>query len=54
MVEKKGLNMKKLLIIVLLIVGCKESVGPEGGAGVEGGSAYLDECGRWIFYQYLI
>ena len=35
--------MKKLLIILLLIVGCGTE--PEDCAGVAGGNSYLDECG---------
>ena len=35
--------MIRRLIILLLIVGCGTE--PEDCAGVEGGNAYLDDCG---------
>ena len=37
--------MIRRLIILLLIVGCEETLEPEDCAGVAGGTAYLDECG---------
>ena len=38
--------MKKIILLILLIVGCEETVAPEPEdcAGVIGGSAYLDNC----------
>ena len=36
--------MKKLLIILLLIVGCEETTEPQDCAGVAGGDATLAEC----------
>ena len=37
--------MIRRLIILLLIVGCEETLEPEDCAGVAGGNSYLDECG---------
>jgi len=36
--------MKKILIILLLIVGCEETLEPQDCAGVAGGTAELDNC----------
>ncbi len=37
--------MKKLLLVVLLIVGCDNSTEAEDCAGVAGGDAVVDVCG---------
>ena len=36
--------MKKLLLIILLIVGCDKSTQPQDCAGIYGGTAELDSC----------
>ena len=40
--------MKKLLLIVLLIVGCDSPTEAEDSAGVAGGTSVLDDCGICI------
>tara|TARA_Y100000590_G_C15575430_1_gene960258 strand:+ start:28 stop:468 length:441 start_codon:yes stop_codon:yes gene_type:complete len=37
--------MKKLLLIILLIIGCESPAEPEDCAGVAGGTAVKDACG---------
>jgi len=37
--------MLRRLIILLLIVGCEETLEPEDCAGVAGGTAVEDDCG---------
>ena len=37
--------MKKLILSILFIVGCEETLEPQDCAGVAGGSAVVDECG---------
>ena len=37
--------MKKLILLTLLIIGCKEPLEPEDCAGVAGGNAVVDDCG---------
>ena len=40
-----GSSRMKLLLILLLLFGCNETLAPQDCAGVENGTAYLDDCG---------
>ena len=45
--------MKKLLIILLLIVGCEETLEPQDCSGVSGGTAGLDSCAKYYSHTML-